>query len=163
MKNTVFIILAAGILAMAGCADLAKLPLAPTATSRTAALTYQTLSEGSSVPRTRDLSVEIPASIKYKNNYFRQFVAIYISTYNVGLSHQADFWTVSKDSFAKENVVFYRAEALKPIRDKDTLAPEDIVPAYDYMKGDSDSQAALLDAQTLAQKHLHDLLKQERK
>jgi len=137
------------------------------ATTRSVILTYKSPAPGTTAARTRTLIVEIPAGVTYQNNYVRHFVSAYILWFNQGVEHSELFWTVSKDPFAKENAALYHGEKLKIVRDLDAIAPEDSIPPsplnHEALAEARTSGWADTAGGTLAQQHLHELVKKERK
>lgn len=118
-------IIALGILALAGCAELPTLPT-PRST-QTPALTSShsaVLKYRSGV--TRSLVVPIPVDVKYKNAYARQYVGGYIGAYNTGVDRSEMYWEAHKEQLsAPLNREMYASERLESIRDLDTVAPDD--------------------------------------
>jgi hypothetical protein len=165
MKNASLIVFALCGLFLAGCAGLQLPTAAPTAASRSTVLTYESRADGAAVDRTRTLVVEIPGDVHYKNNYYRQYVSGYVTALNTKLTRQADIWKYSKEPAAPQNLALYRSEKLKFIRDLDTLAPADVVPqdTFHMVPAENESAAAQNAADDLAEKYVHELLKQERK
>ena len=170
MKTTKFLFLATALVAASlyGVASTAPAsPAATTLSTRSVTLTYKSSAPGTTVSRTRTLVVEIPAEVTYQNNYVRHFVSAYILWFNQGIEHSELFWTASKDPFAKENAALYHGERLKLVRDLDTVAPEDNVPASllnrEVLAEGRTSGWADTAGAALAEQHLHELVKKERK
>jgi hypothetical protein len=141
-------------------------PVSVGVTIRTVVLTYRDRAPDTTIARTRQLVVDIPNSIVYKNTYLRYFVGHYISIFNMEVARVADQFTAYKEGpFWKDNVALYKAERLKPFRDMDAVAPADSVPktTYDIVHAENESTGANNAAEIIARKHVHDLLQKERK